>query len=426
MKMVSYWLDTAPPFASAAPGGPEGTADVAIVGGGFTGLSAALALARKGAKVVLLEAERVAGAASGRNGGMCNNGFAQDFYGLSNLLGQERAALLYHAFDAGVDKVESIVREEGIDCHFQRVGKFKVAAKPEHYAKIARSQELLARGVDPDTRMVPRSEMHAEIGSDRYHGGMLFLKSANMHMGLYGQGLAEAAARRGARIYQNNPVIGLRRIAGQVHEVTTPHGSVRANQVLLASGTSRIGPLGWFKRRIVPVGAFVIATEPLPTELLDRLTPNRRNTTDTRNFVNYFRVLPDNRLLFGGRARFSASTDPSSDAKSGEILRRSMAAVFPELANVRIDYCWGGLVDMTQDRLPRAGERDGLFYSMGYSGHGTQMATYMGAVMAEVLDGRADLSVLERGPWKAVPGYFGTPWFLPFVGAYYRYQDLVR
>lgn len=426
MKMMSYWLDTAAPFAAAAPGGPEGVADVVVIGGGFTGLSAALALAKKGASVVLLEADRVANAASGRNGGMCNNGFAQDYYGLSTRLGRDKANLLYRAFDAGVDKVESIVREEGIDCHFQRVGKLKLAPKPEHYDKIARSQELLAREVDPDTRMVPPAEMAAEIGSDRYFGGMLFERSANMHMGLYGQGLAEAAARHGARIYQDNPVTGLRRIEGQRHEVTTPHGSVVANQVLVATGTSRVGPLGWFRRRVIPVGAFIIATEPLSTAQLDRLTPNRRNTTDTRNFVNYFRVLPDNRLLFGGRARFTSKSDAASDAKSGQILQQSMTAVFPELADTRIDYCWGGTVDMTQDRLPRAGEREGLFYSMGYSGHGTQMATYMGAVMAEVLDGRADLNPLDGAEWPAIPGYYGTPWFLPFVGAYYRYQDLIR
>jgi glycine/D-amino acid oxidase-like deaminating enzyme len=425
MKMTPYWLDTAPPFASAVPGGPEGAVDVAVIGGGFTGLSAALALAKKGASVVVLEADRVANAASGRNGGMCNNGFAQNYAALSTTLGRERANLLYRAFDAGVDKVESIVREEGIDCDFRRVGKLKVAAKPEHYEKIVCAQELLSREVDPETRLIPPEQLRAEVGTDCYHGGLLYPKSANMHMGLYGQGLAEAASRHGARIYQNNPVTGLRRLGGQAHEVATPHGSVRANQVLLATGVSRIGPLGWFKRRMVPVGAYIIATEPLSAEQLDRLMPGRRNVTDTRNFVSYFRVLPDNRLLFGGRARFSSRTDPASDAKSGAILRRSMVAVFPELAETRIDYCWGGMVDMTQDRLPRAGEHNGLFYSMGYSGHGTQMATYMGAIMAEVLNGRADLNPLAGAAWPAIPGYFGTPWFLPFVGAYYRYQDLV-
>jgi len=151
--------------------------------------------------------------------------------------------------------VEQIVTEEGFDCLFQRVGKLKLAAKPGHYDKIARSQVMLTRGPDPDTFMVPRSESRTEIGSDRYFGGTVSPRSTNMHMGLYGQGLAEAAARHGARIYQDNPMNGLRRTGGSVHEVTTPHGSVRANQVLLATGVSRVGPLGWFRGRIVPVGA---------------------------------------------------------------------------------------------------------------------------------------------------------------------------
>lgn len=425
MKMTSYWLDTAPAFTSAASGPPEGEADVVVVGAGFTGLSAALALAKKGAKVVVLEAGRVAGEASGRNGGMCNNGFAQDFHAMSTALGLERAVALYRAFDAGVDKVESLVAEEAIDCQFARVGKLKLAAKREHYDKLARSQALMAAHVDPDTRMVPRSEQRAEIGSDRYFGGLLFAKSAAMHVGRFGVGLAEAAARRGARVHEHTPVTGLRRLAGQAHEVTTPRGSLRARQVLLATGTSSVGPLGWFRRRIVPVGAFLIVTEPLPRELLDRLTPRRRNTTDTRNFVNYFRVTPDDRLLFGGRARFAVS-NATSDAKSGAILRRSMIALFPELADARIDYCWGGMVDMTRDRLPRAGERDGVFHSMGYSGHGTQMSTYMGAVMAEVLDGRIDLNPWRDFDWPPIPGHFGKPWFLPLVGAYYKFQDLIH
>ena len=424
MKLMSYWLDTAPRFGPGEAGPPQGDVDVAVVGAGFTGLSAAIALAKRGASVAVLEAGLVGNAASGRNGGMCNNGFAQDYYGLSTTIGRPRADLLYRAFDAAVDKVESIIDEEAIDCSFKRVGKLKLAAKPEHYDKLVRSQALLAEGVDTDTRMIPRGDLHEEIGSDQFFGGLLFGKSAGMHVGRYGQGLAAAAVRRGVRIHENAPVLGLKRLTGAAHEVRTPGGSVRARQVLLATGTSAIGPLGWFRRRIVPVGAFIIVTEPLPVELLDRLTPRRRMTVNTRNFVHYFRVTPDNRLLFGGRARFAASS-PASDAKSGEMLRKSLVETFPELADTRIDYCWGGMVDMTANRLPRAGERDGVFYSMGYSGHGTQMSTYMGAIMADVLDGRAELNPWRDFDWPAIPGHFGKPWFLPIVGAYYRYRDRV-
>ncbi|MET3441121.1 glycine/D-amino acid oxidase-like deaminating enzyme [Variovorax paradoxus] len=422
MKLTSYWLDTSEPFRSAAAGPVHGSCDVAVIGGGLTGCSAALALAKKGARVVLLEAETIGHAASGRNGGMCNNGFAQDYGMMSAKLGKEVADRLYRAFDAGVDTVERLVAEEKIDCSFARVGKIKLAAKPEHYDKLARSQELLAANVDPDTEMVSRADLASEVGSDRFHGGLIYRKGAGMHVGRFVRGLAEAAARRGVEIHEHAPMTGLRPAPGGGHQIETPKGRLNARQVLLASGTSQTGPLGWIRRRIVPVGAFLIVTEPLPTETLDRLLPRRRMAVDTKNLVNYFRTTPDNRLLFGGRARFAVS-NPNSDEKSGAILKAALHEVFPELRAARIDYCWGGMVDMTRDRLPRAGERDGIYYSMGYSGHGTQMSTLMGTIMAEVMDGRAELNPWKDFNWPAIPGHVGPPWFLPLVGAYYRLKD---
>lgn len=422
MKLESYWLDTSQPFSGGTAGPVQGRCDVAVIGGGLTGCSAALALAKKGARVVLLEAGTIGNAASGRNGGMCNNGFAQDYGVLSARLGTDMANRLYRAFDAGVDTVERLVREENIDCSFARVGKIKLAAKPEHYDKLARSQELLAANVDPDTAMVSRTDLVDEVGSDRYHGGLVYRKSAGMHVGRFVRGLAEAAARRGVDIHERTPMTGLRSSPGAGHHIDTPQGRLQAKQVLLASGTSHTGPLGWIRRRIVPVGAFLIVTEPLAVPMLDRLLPRRRMAVDTKNLVNYFRTTPDNRLLFGGRARFAVS-NPASDEKSGAILREALHDVFPELSGTRIDYCWGGMVDMTRDRLPRAGERNGVYYSMGYSGHGTQMSTLMGTIMAEVMDGRTDLNPWKNFAWPAIPGHFGRPWFLPLVGAYYRLKD---
>ncbi len=425
MRFSSYWLDTSEPFVGNSPDLDGARCDVLVVGGGITGSAAALALAKKGARVVLCEAGTVGQAASGRNGGHCNNGFAQDYASLSQRIGVELANRLYLAFDAGVDTVERLVKEESIDCDFARRGKLKLAAKPEHFDKLARSQALLAKSVDPDTRLVTKAELRDEIGSDRYHGGLIYEKSAALHVGRYVRGLATAAQARGAHIFEHAPVVGLQRESGGAYVARTPRGEIRASQVLLASGISQVGPFGWIRRRIVPVGAFIIVTEPLPTERLDRLLPTRRNATDTKNFVNFFRVTPDNRILFGGRARF-ATSNPRSDEKSGMILRQQMISVFPELADVRIDYCWGGMVDMTANRLPRAGERDGVYYSMGYSGHGTHMATLMGTLMAEIMDGRADLNPWKDFDWPAIPGHFGKPWFLPFVGAWYRLKDILQ
>lgn len=422
MKLTSYWLDSAPRFSGGSKQPLIGEADIVVVGAGLTGCSAALALAEKGAKVVVCEAETVGNAASGRNGGMCNNGFAQNYVAMSERYGRDVANELYWAFDKAVDTVEQLVHAHNIDCSFARVGKLKLAAKPEHFEKLARAQELLAREADPDTRLLSRADLQDEVGSDRYFGGMLFEKSAGMHVGRFVVGLAEAAARTGAEVHERTPVTGLRRLASGKHEVSTPRGKIAASQVLLASGISQTGPFSWIRRRIVPVGAFLIVTEPLPIELLDRLLSRRRMTVDTKNLVNYFRTTPDNRWLFGGRARFAVS-NPKSDTKSGAILQKTMAEVFPDLANARIDYCWGGMVDMTRDRLPRAGERNGVYFSMGYSGHGTQMSTYMGRVMADVMDGKPELNPWRGFAWPAIPGHFGRPWFLPLVGAYYRLRD---
>jgi glycine/D-amino acid oxidase-like deaminating enzyme len=425
VKLKPYWLDTAPAFTAGADEAVEGRADVAVIGGGFTGLSAARALAKKGASVVVLEAGRVAGEASGRNGGHCNNGLSHDFATVAARLGLDTARALYRAYDDAVDSVERIVMEEQIACDFRRSGKIKLAAKPAHYESIARSQELLAREVDPDTALVPAKEMHSEIGSDAFHGGLLYRRSAMMHMGRFGIGLADAAVRRGAWIYENAAVTGLHRRGGAEHDVVSTRGTVRAGQVLLATGASVRGPFFYFRRRIVPVGSFIIATEPLDASLLDRIMPTRRTATTTKHIGNYFRITPDNRLVFGGRARFALS-NPRSDAKSGRILEAGMHAIFPELKGVRIDYCWGGVVDMTADRLPRAGEHRGLFYSMGYSGHGAQMSVHMGGVMAEVMGGNTQANPWRMLDWPAIPGHFGPPWFLPFVGIYYKLQDVLH
>lgn len=425
MKLESYWLDSAPRFTGAAEGPVDGRADVVVIGGGFTGISAALALRRRGASVVVLEAGRVAGEASGRNGGQCNNGIAHSFADLVASDGVERARMIYHAFDAAVDTVETIVREENIACDFARGGKLKLAAKPKHFAALVRSYEVLHRDIDPDLELVSAARIRDEVDSDRFHGGLIQKKSAQLHVGRFAVGLAEAAARQGARIYQSAAVTKLERLAGSTFRVTSERGSIDAAQVLLATGTSSKGPFGWFRRRLVPVGSFIVVTAPLERALLDRILPKRRSYVTTRHIGNYFRATPDNRLLFGGRARFAMS-NPRSDEKSGYILKAGIEAHFPQLRGISIDYCWGGLVDMTADRLPHAGEHEGLFYSLGYSGHGVQMSVHMGQMMAEVLDGRVASNPWHQSDWPAIPGNFGKPWFLPLVGAWYRLQDALH
>ena len=422
MQFKSYWHDTAPRFAGQSAVPLEGHYDVAVIGGGFTGLGAARQLAKAGAKVVVLEANTVGSGASGRNGGHLNNGIAHSFIAAKAELGVERAKALYRAFDDAVDTVERIVAEEAIDCNFRRAGKLKLASKPGHFDGIARNFEAVHREIDPDTALLTASDLKAEIGSASFHGAMLSKKSAMMHMGRYVVGLAEAAVRHGAMIYENAAVTD-RRINGNKHELTTVRGKLTADNVLLATGAYTPGIFGYFRRRIVPVGSFIIATRPLTEVEVAATMPGNRTCVTSLNIGNYFRLAPDNRLIFGGRARFSATSDQQSDAKSGEILRAGLAEIFPHLAKIEIDYCWGGLVDMTKDRFPRAGYVDGLWYAMGYSGHGAQMATHMGMIIADAILGKADRNPVKGLEWPAVPGHFGKPWFLPLVGAYYKALD---
>ncbi len=424
MKYVSYWHDTAPGFDGGDTGPVEGHYDVAVIGGGFTGLGAARQLAKAGTRVVVLEADRVSSGASGRNGGHLNNGLAHSYLSAKTELGKERAIALYRALDASIDTLEALIAEEGIDCNFRRAGKLKLASKPTHFDAIARNFEAVHREVDPETALLSAQDLRSEIGSP-FFGAMLSKKSAMMHMGRYGVGLAEAAKRHGAIIFEQAPVTAQAQ-EGSRHRLTTSRGSVTADQVLLATGAYTTPNFRYFRRRIVAVGSFIIATRPLDAAEIAATMPGNRTCVTSMNVGNYFRLAPDNRLIFGGRARFSATSDQRSDAKSGAVLVDGLARIFPQLAGIPVDYCWGGLVDMTSDRYPRAGYQDGLWYAMGYSGHGAQLSTHLGMTIADAMLGREDQNPMKGLDWPAVPGHFGKPWFLPLVGMYYKVLDRVQ
>jgi glycine/D-amino acid oxidase-like deaminating enzyme len=424
MKFTSYWLDTRPSFNGAATSPLAGRADVVVIGGGFTGLSCALEVARRGGDVVLLEAGEIGGAASGRNGGQCNAGFFHDYASVIKLHGAEVARRLYQSYNAAVDTVEEIVTREKIDCSFRRVGKLKLAVSPRAFEAFKPYVDLINREADPGVYTVPPERIREEIGSDLFHGGVIYPKSAILHVGKFTVGMAEAATKHGARIHPNTPVIGLTHLAGRRYRVSTPKGDIEAGQVVVATGISSQGPLGWFRRRIVPIGSFVIATEPLPQAIVDSVIPKHRTVTVAKGLGHYYRISPDNRIIFGGRAQFAVSS-PKVDAKSGEILFKSMQEIHPQLKNVAIDYCWGGMIEVTRDRFARAGEHQGMYFAMGFSGSGVQEASHMGTTLARMLDGDVQVNPYRGLPWPAIPGHFGTPWFLPLVGLWYKAKALV-
>ncbi|WP_241649966.1 NAD(P)/FAD-dependent oxidoreductase [Rosenbergiella collisarenosi] len=422
MKLESFWQQTAPRFTGECQQPLPQTADVVVIGGGFSGISAARNLAKQGIDVVVLESDVVMSQASARNGGHCNSGVAQNFANLVASKGLEKATEFYRAYDDAVSYVQSVITEEGIDCDFRLCGKIKLASKPAHFTSLQSAAALMRKTVDPDVVLISATDIRDEVGSDAFYGGLLQKRGGQMHMGKFGIGLAESAVRAGAKIYQHHAVTGLTRLSGYQHRVQTANGDIIADKVLLASGCSNNGPFPWFQRRIVPVGSFIITTAPIPSEQLSQILPNDRTYVTSMNIGNYFRTTADNRLVFGGRARFSMS-NPTQDARSGEILRTSLKTLFPLLASTPIDYCWGGLVDMSADRLPHAGEEEGLFFTMGYSGHGTQMSVWMGKVMADIIGEKAHHNPWQTESWPAVPGYFGKPWFLPLTGLFYKTKD---
>jgi glycine/D-amino acid oxidase-like deaminating enzyme len=422
MKQIPFWIDTAPPFPDRSGREVSDDVDVLVIGGGLTGLSTALHTARKGARVMLVEKDKLGSGASARNGSMCNQGFTVGVAQARNRYGDERARELYDAYRKAVDLVESLAREEEIDCHFRRAGRLGVAFKPEHFQQLEAKQRDLKQYFDQELTIVGKNELRSELGTDFYHGGLLDRLSAGLHVGKFVHGLGDAVERVGVEVHERNAATGLRRLPDGGFEVQTMRGRVRADKVMLATDAYTDKTFPWFRRRLICVGSFITVTEPLGEDLAKEIMPGNRLVVDSKNIGHYLRLTPDNRLMFGGRARFAPS-DPESDRKSGAVLRREMVEIFPQLAKTRIDYVWGGSVGFALDRVPHAGEQDGLYYSMGYAGHGVQMATYMGKCMAEVIDGHPEANPVRGWSFPPVPLYNGTAWFLPFAGAYYKAKD---
>jgi glycine/D-amino acid oxidase-like deaminating enzyme len=422
VKLTPYWLDTATPSGDYRRNPVPEHADVAVVGAGFTGLSAALEAAQYGASVVVLDSHTVGWGASGRNGGMATTGLAIGLGKAIARYGRPQALGMFAEYNRAIDTIEELVKEHAIDCDFQRSGKLTLAMTTKQVGQMRNTQQTLAELADYSVTVVDKQDLHSEIGSDFYAGGMVDPLGAGVHVGKFVHGLAEAGTRAGVALCENAQVTHLAARPGGGHAVHTTRGLIHADQVLIATSgyTGSLTP--WLRRRTIPVGSFIIVTEPLPLETAQRILPRHRQASDSKMLTYYFRITPDNRLLFGGRARFTPSS-PKSDLKSAEILKRAMTTVFPYLASTRVDYTWGGLVDMSMDQMVHAGQHNGVHYSLGYSGHGVQMATYMGKQMALSMLGKPSRNLWEQLPYRAVPGHFGPPWFLPFIGGYAKVVD---
>ena len=425
---LNYWLTTVEMPISPGQQLP-GTSDVAIIGAGFTGLSAALALAKRGAKVVVLEAETIGWGASSRNGGMVLTGLKLGVNELISKYGRELTRRMYAASLETIDCVERITKEEDIDCDFARSGHLEVACKQSHFDDYARQAEVIDREFNHQLRIVPRNQLRSEIGSDAYYGGMVDEVSAGLNPARYVAGLAAAAMRAGALICEQTKVQKIERESqngASGFRVTTSRGSLRARNVLVGTSGYTGAATPALRKKIIPIGSFIITTEVLPDALARELSPRNRQIYDSKNYLYYFRLTPDNRMLFGGRAAFFPETDQTI-RRSAEILRRGMISVYPQLRDTKVEYVWGGTLDFCFDIMPHAGQMDGVYFAVGYAGHGVAMATWQGQRMAEwIAEGKTDNPFAEI-PFPGAPLglYNGNPWFLPFAGAYYKVLDWI-
>jgi glycine/D-amino acid oxidase-like deaminating enzyme len=421
-----YWHDTVamPSDAKLTPVPPK--VDVAVIGGGLTGLSAARLLAKRGLKVAVLEAETMGWGASSRNRGMVQPGLKLGMQTVARKYGRELAGRLFKCSLDAIDLVEKIVKDENIDCGFARTGHFVAASKPGHYAALADEVEYMAREFNHPLTLLPPSKQRNEIGTDVFYGGLVDEISAGLNPAQYVAGLARAAEKAGAVVCARARVTRLKRNANRF-VLETSRGRLEADRVFVATSGYTGGATPSLRRRIIPIGSFIIATERLRADVVKSLTPNSRMIFDSMHYLHYFRLW-DQRLIFGGRAAFFPETS-STIRRSAGILRQDMLRIYPQLQDAQIEYAWGGTLDFTFDTMPHVGEMDGLVYALGYGGHGVALGTYLGQTAAEaMLEGS-----LKDHPFNATgfPGaplglYLGQPWFLPFAGLWYRILDLIE
>ena len=394
---------------------------MAIVGSGYTGLSAAGQLRRSGASVVVLERDRIGFGASSRNGGQVLTGLKLEPQALVARYGETRARQLFNLSHDAIVELQRIVAGESIDCELERTGHLQAAVKPGHFRGLEEEQALLSRVFNHQTTLIAEADQSMELGGRGYRGVLVDEESLAINPAKYVHGLAVAAIRAGAVIAEGAAVDQISR-SGQEWRIDTARGQVQARDVLIATNgyTDKAAPA--LQRRLIPIGSYIIATEPLPAALAARLIPKLRMVFDSKYFLHYFRLTSDNRLLFGGRAEFSGPTLESAK-RAESILRHAMSSIFPELARTPVEYAWSGHVAFTRDQMPHAGRLDDMFYAGGYCGHGIAMATYLGGLIARRIAGEPLESPFFDDHFAAIPLYYGRPWFLPAVGLYYRLLD---
>lgn len=418
-KPQPYWWERSPPVDSGSQSLQE-SAEVAVIGAGYTGLHAAIQTARNGLATVVIDAEAAGWGCSTRNGGQVSTSIKPSFTALSRRYGESLALDILKEGQASLDYVAHFIRKESIDCDFRVEGRFHGAHTLRQFDRLSGECESGNPAFDTGAFMVTRRDQHRELGTDAYHGGMVLPHHASLDPGRYHAGILETALNAGVRLHTHCPVERLERIGGGFR-LATPRGRISAPRVIVATNgyTGALTPR--LRRRVIPIGSYVIATEEIPVDVMDRLMPTNRVLSDTRKMVYYYRPSPDRRrILFGGRVSLGEA-DPRHSAPR---LHAEMVRLFPELARIRVSHSWGGLVAYTFDTLMHTGHDNGLYHAMGYCGSGVGMASYLGMRIGRQAAGCDDgVTAFDRIGFHTRPFYTGRPWFLAPSILVYRMRD---
>jgi glycine/D-amino acid oxidase-like deaminating enzyme len=417
---VFWWSETPLAEIERKPVAPA--SDVVIVGAGYTGLGAAIALARAGRSVQVFDKQHPGEGASTRNGGITSGNLRPSHAKLIRSFGEERAMAILAEAKAAREDLYRFIAEEKIDCDFALTGRFSGAAAQRDYERLAREAETLNRTLGIEAYAVPESEQRSVLGTDFYHGGAVRMDIGGLHPAKLHAGMLRLALAAGATIHSETAVNGMRR-DGDAHEVLTARGHVRARDVIVAVNGYTDRADRWLRRRLVPVRSRIVATAPLSPNLMGELMPRRMMCSETRKLHYYYRPSPDGqRILFGGRD----GTIAGEPEWPTENLRRAMTDIFPVLENVELTHSWYGYVAMNRDMIPRIFSRDGVRYAAGYCGSGVVWARWAGEKAAlQVLGRDAGRSALDFRPPAAVPLFAGKPWFMPAVFGWLTLQDRI-
>jgi glycine/D-amino acid oxidase-like deaminating enzyme len=416
-----FWWDEARPNGANADDIPSST-EVAIIGGGFTGLNAALVLARAGKQVSVYDADAPGWGASSRNGGFLGPGWA--FFDTAvTSYGADMARRVVEESFQSLQYVKDVVAKEQIDCDLKVVGYFKGAMTPRVYDSLGNNIERIRKVLPCNAYMVPRSEQHKEVGSNLYHGGVAMPGYAGLHPAKYVKGLAQAAQRLGVRVFSNARVTDLQRKAG-AFAFKVQGRDVTASQVLIATNGYSGALLPYLRRRIIPVGSGLVATEQLSPELMSKLMPKQQMLAGSQRVVTYYRPSPDGtRIILGGRVLDMSGTVKSNTANAS-YLRRLLVKIFPELTAHKISHYWHGQLGFTFDHFPHVDTIDGMFFAGGYNGTGVARSSWLGGKIAnEMLGNDQGKTVYSELSFETRPYYNGKPWFLPLAVWYYGMLD---